>query len=111
MLYLRLSKLEEILVSLRDAAEEYRRQRVFLSELDERWRRFVELARRFNVELKLVKVPEMSFYLGEELPDNADLVRKLNAMIAAVRRIREVYGDLPVIVQLDVNLGRVMVKV
>jgi hypothetical protein len=83
MIFLSLSELETLLTSLREYAEKYRVSRPALEALEERWLKFQELAFAFGIELKPAEGVE--FYAGGPLPDNTELVRKLNRMIATVK--------------------------
>jgi hypothetical protein len=74
------------LTSLREYAEKYRVSRTALEALEERWLKFQELAFAFGIELKPAEGVE--FYAGGPLPDNTELVRKLNRMIATVKTER-----------------------
>lgn len=109
MMLMRLSELESLLAQLRDRAERYRQQRDALAAVEERWLKFVELASVFGVELKPAEGAE--FYAGGPLPDNADMVRRLDRALATVRRLREAYGDLTVMVDAEVNIRKILIKI
>lgn len=108
-LFLSLSELERMLESLKEYAERYRDSRGTLETLEERFHKFVELARAFGVELKLGEGVE--FYAGGPLPDNTPLVEQINRALAQVRRIKQTYGDLKVIVDLQIELKKILVKI
>ncbi|MFB6489771.1 MAG: hypothetical protein TU35_000750 [Thermoproteus sp. AZ2] len=107
--YLTLSDFEKILTELREAAERYRERRQALEALEERWAKFVELAKAFGVELKLAE--DIEFYAGGALPNNDDFINKINRTLAYIRRIKQTYGDLKIIVDLDINIKKIMIKV
>lgn len=106
---MKLSELEAILAELRDRAERYRQQREALALMEERWLKFVELALVFGVELKPAEGAE--FYAGGPLPDNSDMVRQLDRALANVRKLKEVYGDLIVMVDAEVNIRKILIKI
>ncbi|MGC9117776.1 MAG: hypothetical protein ACP5I3_02160 [Thermoproteus sp.] len=108
-LFLTLSELENILASLKEYAERYRNNRENLTAMEERYLKFVELAKAFGVELKLTEGVEL--YTGGELPDNAELLERINRALAAVRRIKQSYGDLKVIVDIQFDLKKIIVKI
>ncbi|KUO88867.1 MAG: hypothetical protein AT715_02220 [Thermoproteus sp. JCHS_4] len=108
-LFLTLSELENILASLKDHAEHYRNRREALAAMEERYLKFVELAKAFGVELKLAEGVEL--YTGGELPDNTELLERINKALATVRRIKQSYGDLKVIVDIQFNLNKIIVKI
>jgi hypothetical protein len=109
MIFLSLSELETLLTSLREYAEKYRVSRPALEALEERWLKFQELAFAFGIELKPAEGVE--FYAGGPLPDNTELVRKLNRVIATVKKLREIYGDVKVIVDLDLSIKKIVLKI
>jgi len=109
MIYLSLSELESLLTSIRDYAEKYRTTRPVLEAVEERWKKFEELAFAFGVELKPAEGVE--FYSGGPLPDNTEFVRHLDRLIATVRRLREAYGDVKVVVELDLDARRIAIKI
>jgi hypothetical protein len=107
--FMSLSELERLLAALRGGAERYRESRPLLESMEERWAKFVELAAAFGVELKPAEGVE--FYAGGPLPDNAEFIRRLDRMIAALKKLRDVYGDLKVIVHLDVEIKKIAIKI
>ncbi|AAL64570.1 hypothetical protein [Pyrobaculum aerophilum] len=109
MIYLSLSELEALLTSLREYAEKYRTNRPVLEALEERWLKFQELAFAFGVELKPAEGVE--FYAGGPLPDNLDFIKKIDRLLATVRRLREVYGDVKVMVDLDISIKKTVIKI
>jgi len=109
MIYLSLSELESLLTSIRDYAEKYRTTKPVLEAVEERWKKFEELAFAFGVELK--PADGVEFYSGGPLPDNAELIRRLDKLIATVRRLREAYGDVKVVVELDLDVRRIAIKI
>ncbi|MEL9989783.1 MAG: hypothetical protein QXP98_04545 [Thermoproteus sp.] len=108
-LFLTLSELERLLDSLREYAERYREKREALAAVEDRFLKFTELARAFGVDLKLAEGVE--FYTGGELADNTELLERINRALAAVRRLRQSYGDLKVIVDIQIDLKKIMVKI
>lgn len=109
MILLTLSELENLLISFREYAEKYRTSREVLEALEERWQKFVELAFAFGVELK--PAPGVEFYAGGPLPDNADFVKKLDILISTIRKLKETYGDVKVIVDIDLSIKRTLIKI
>jgi len=109
MIYLSLSELESLLTSIRDYAEKYRTTKPVLEAVEERWKKFEELAFAFGVELKPAEGVE--FYSGGPLPDNAEFVRRLDRLISTIKKIREIYGDVKVIVDIDINVKKVTIKI
>ena len=109
MIYLSLSELEALLTSLREYAEKYRTNRPVLEALEERWLKFQELAFAFGVELKPAEGVE--FYAGGPLPDNLDFIKKIDRLLATVRKLREVYGDVKVMVDLDISIKKTVIKI
>ncbi|ACB40679.1 hypothetical protein [Pyrobaculum neutrophilum] len=109
MILVTLSELEALLTSLRDYAEKYRTNRLTLEAVEERWLKFQELAFAFGIELKPAEGVE--FYAGGPLPDNADLIRRLDRMISIVKKMKEVYGDVKVMVDLDLVIKRTIIKI
>lgn len=109
MILLSLSELESLLSTLRDYGEKYRTNRPVLEAMEERWLKFLELAFAFGVDLKPVEGVE--FYAGGPLPDNTDFMRRLDRLISTVRKLREVYGDVKVIVDLDISIKKTVIKI
>jgi hypothetical protein len=109
MIFLSLSELETLLTSLREYAEKYRVSRPALEALEERWLKFQELAFAFGIELKPAEGVE--FYAGGPLPDNAEFVRKLDRMITTLKKLREIYGDVKVFVDLDLSIRKIILKI
>ncbi|ABL87543.1 conserved hypothetical protein [Pyrobaculum islandicum DSM 4184] len=109
MILITLSELETLLTSIREYAEKYRTNRLALEALEERWLKFQELAFAFGIDLKPAEGVE--FYAGGPLPDNADFIRRLDRLISTVRKMREVYGDVKVIVDLDLSVRKMLVKI
>jgi len=109
MIYLSLSELESLLTSIRDYAEKYRTTRPVLEAVEERWKKFEELVFAFGIELKPAEGVE--FYSGGPLPDNTEFVKRLNRLITTVRRLRETYGDTKVVVELELEVKKVVVKI
>lgn len=109
MILITLSELETLLTSIREYAEKYRTNRLALEALEERWLKFQELAFAFGIDLKPAEGVE--FYAGGPLPDNADFIRRLDRLISTVRKMREVYGDVKVIVDLDLSVKKMLVKI
>lgn len=109
MILITLSELETLLTSIREYAEKYRTNRLALETLEERWLKFQELAFAFGIDLKPAEGVE--FYAGGPLPDNADFIRRLDRLISTVRKMREVYGDVKVIVDLDLSVRKMLVKI
>jgi hypothetical protein len=109
MILLALSEFESLLLSLKQYAEKYRISRPALEALEERWLKFQELAFAFGIELKPAEGVE--FYAGGPLPDNTDLLRRLDRMIATVKKLRETYGDVKVIIDLDLSIRKIVLKI
>jgi len=109
MIFLSLSELESLLTMLREYAEKYRTSRPALEALEERWVKFQELAFAFGIELKPAEGVE--FYAGGPLPDNVEFLKKLDRMIATVKKLKETYGDIKVIVDLDLSIRKTMIKI
>jgi len=109
MILLSLSELESFLTTLRDYAEKYRTSRPALEALEERWHKFQELAFAFGIELKPAEGVE--FYAGGPLQDNIDFLKKLDRMIATVKKLKETYGDVKVIVDLDLSIRKTVLKI
>jgi hypothetical protein len=109
MMLLSLSELETLLTSLREYAEKYRVSRPALEALEERWLKFQELAFAFGIELKPAEGVE--FYAGGPLPDNAEFIRKLDRTITTVKKLREIYGDVKVLVDLDLSIRKIILKI
>ncbi|MCC6035518.1 MAG: hypothetical protein LM559_00505 [Pyrobaculum sp.] len=109
MILLSLSELESLLATLREYAEKYRTSRPALEALEERWVKFQELAFAFGIELKPAEGVE--FYAGGPLPDNVELLKKLDRMIATVKKLKETYGDVKVIVDMDLSIRKTVLKI
>ncbi|AET32985.1 hypothetical protein [Pyrobaculum ferrireducens] len=109
MIYLSLSELENILSALREYAEKYRVNRPALEAVEERWLKFQELAFAFGIDLKPAEGVE--FYAGGPLQDNLDFLRKIDRMLATVRKLKEIYGDVKVIVDLDLTIKKTVIKI
>lgn len=109
MIQLTLSELESLLTTLREYAERYRTNRPVLEALEERWLKFAELAFAFGIDLKPAEGVE--FYAGGPLPDNADFIRRIDRMLSTVKKLKEVYGDAKVIVDLEINIKKTVIKI
>ncbi|MEM1597598.1 MAG: hypothetical protein QXP31_00795 [Pyrobaculum sp.] len=109
MILATLSELEKLLTSLRDYAEKYRTNRPVLEAVEDRWLKFQELAFAFGVELKPAEGVE--FYAGGPLADNSDFIRRLDRTISTIRKLREIYGDVKVIVDIDLSVKKITIKI
>jgi len=109
MMLMSLSELEQWLDIVKKSAEKYRQQREGLEHQEERWAKFVELAKAFGVELKLAEGVE--FYAGGPLADNAEFLENINRQLDLVRRIKRAYGDIKVIVNIDLNIKSIFIKI
>lgn len=108
-IFITLVDLEQILIQIRSAAEKYREQREALEAVEERWAKFVELAKAFGIELKLAEGVE--FYASGPLSDNTNFIERLDNTLALIRRIKGLYGNLKIIVDIDFNIKKIMIKV
>ncbi len=109
MILLTLTDLEKILTTIRDYAERYRLNKPALEAMEERWLKFLELALAFGVDLKPAEGVE--FYAGGPLPDNTDFIKRIDKLISTVKKLKEVYGDLKVIVDLDFSIKKTIIKI
>lgn len=108
-LFLTLDELEAVLSSLKEYAERYRENKESLASMEERYLKFVELARAFGVDLKMAEGVEL--YAGGALPDNSQFLDNINKALALVRRIKQSYGNLKVIVDIQIDLKKIIIKV
>ncbi|MBP1448920.1 MAG: hypothetical protein JZD41_02720 [Thermoproteus sp.] len=109
MIFTTLEDLEQILTKIKNAAEKYREGREALEAVEERWAKFVELAKAFGVELKLAEGVE--FYASGPLPDNTNFIERLDNTLALIKRIKGLYGNLKIIIDIDFNIKKIMIKI
>lgn len=109
MIFLSLSELESLLTALLEHAQRYRANKDLLATVEERWLKFQELAFAFGVELKPAE--GVDFYAGGPLPDNTDFMKKVDRMLATIRKLKEIYGDIKVFVDIDLNIKKVSIKI
>lgn len=109
MIFLTLSELEDLLSALVEYAQRYRDGSRTLATLEERWAKFQELAAAFGVVLKPAEGVE--FYAGGPLADNSELLKRLDQALTTVRKLKEVYSDVKVIVDLDLEIKKISIKI
>ena len=108
-LFLTLDELESLLSSLKEYAERYRENKDALASMEERYLKFVELAKAFGVDLKLAEGVEL--YAGGSLPDNTELLERIDKALATVKRIKQSYGNLKVIVEIQLDFKKIIIKI
>ncbi len=108
-LFLTLDELEALLSSLKEYAERYRESRESLASMEERYLKFIELAKAFGVDLKLAEGVEL--YTGGALPDNSQFLENILRALAIVKRIKQSYGNLKVIVDIQIDLKKIIIKI